>query len=154
MSSNLQVGDRIQSRWEIHKILKGGMGVVYFVYDHEGSAALAAKTLSHEFAQANPEAAARFLQEANAWVNLDTHPNIVAALMVRKISEKPYIFLELATGGDLGTWIGTPRLTRDTVQVLTFALQFCDGMLHALSHGISVHRDVKPKNWVGKGVNP
>jgi tetratricopeptide (TPR) repeat protein len=35
MATDWKIGDRIQNRWEIHKILRGGMGVVYIVYDHE-----------------------------------------------------------------------------------------------------------------------
>jgi tetratricopeptide (TPR) repeat protein len=30
--------------------------------------------------------------------------------------------------------------------VLRFAIQFCDGMIHALSRGIKAHRDIKPDN--------
>src|SRR5919205_1066679 len=35
MATNWQIGDRIENRWQIYKILRGGMGVVYIVYDHE-----------------------------------------------------------------------------------------------------------------------
>ncbi len=48
MSSNWQIGDKIENRWEIHKILKGGMGIVYVVYDHEWQEAFAAKTFQDE----------------------------------------------------------------------------------------------------------
>jgi len=34
----------------------------------------------------------------------------------------------------------------DLPQVLRFAMQFCDGMQHALSKGIKAHRDIKPGN--------
>jgi hypothetical protein len=68
MTDNFQIGDRIQNRWEIHKILKGGMAIVYFVYDHEGHEAFAAKTITDEIMKANPNASARFAQEAIAWV--------------------------------------------------------------------------------------
>ena len=146
MAANYQIGDRIQNRWEIHNILRGGMGIVYFVYDHETQDGFAAKTIGDEILKANPTAAARFTQEAAAWVNLDHHINVAAARMVRTIGGKPYIFLELVTGGDLSQWIGTPRLTKDILQVLSFALQFCDGMSHAFSKGIRVHRDIKSSN--------
>jgi tetratricopeptide (TPR) repeat protein len=66
--------------------------------------------------------------------------------MVRTIDGKPYIFLELVTGGDLSQWIGTPRLTKDILQILSFAIQFCDGMSHAFTKGVKVHRDIKPSN--------
>ncbi len=146
MTDNFQIGDRIQNRWEIHKILKGGMAIVYFVYDHEGHEAFAAKTITDEIMKANPNTSARFAQEAIAWVNLDYHINVTAARMVRTIGGKPYIFLELVTGGDLGQWIGTARLTKDFFRILVYALQFCDGLSHAFSKGIKVHRDIKPSN--------
>jgi hypothetical protein len=63
MTGHLQIGDKIQNRWEIHKILRDGMGVVYFVYDHEAHDAFAVKTISDEIIKANPTAAARFIQE-------------------------------------------------------------------------------------------
>ena len=52
--------------------------------------------------------------------------------------------LELATGGDLRRWIGTPRL--DLAQALRFAVQFCMAMEHAVRKGLHCHRDVKPEN--------
>ena len=37
-------------------------------------------------------------------------------------------------------------LSEDLPQLLRFAIQFCDGMTHALSKGIKAHRDIKPQN--------
>ena len=66
--------------------------------------------------------------------------------MVDTFRGKPYLFLEYIHGGDLSNWIGTPRLTKVLPQVLHFAIQFCDGMTHALAKGIKAHRDIKPQN--------
>jgi hypothetical protein len=33
MATNWRIGDRIQNRWEIYKILRGGMGIA--AYDHK-----------------------------------------------------------------------------------------------------------------------
>lgn len=146
MATNWQVGDRIQNRWKIHKILRGGMGIVYVVYDHELREAFAAKTFQDEIFARNSATADRFTQEALTWINLDLHNNVTQARFVEKIGGKPYLFLEYVTGGDLGAWIGTRRLTEDLPQVLKFAIQFCDGMAHALSKGLQAHRDIKPQN--------
>jgi serine/threonine protein kinase len=140
------VGDRIQGRWEICQILKGGMGVVYIVFDHEHRMPYAAKTFRDDKHTDNTETAADFVDEALAWVNLDAHPNIVRAEFVQMIEGKPFLFLEYVSGGDLDAWIGTPRLTENLSQVLRFAIQFCDGMIHAAAKGIEVHRDIKPSN--------
>lgn len=146
MTTNWQIGDRIQNRWQIYKILKGGMGIVYVVYDHEVPNAYAAKTFQDEIFALNPAIADRFTQEALTWVNLDSHQNVTEARFVQKIEGKPFLFLEYVSGGDLSDWIGTPRLTEDLPQVLRFAIGFCDGMSHALSKGITAHRDIKPAN--------
>ena len=146
MATDWKIGDRIERRWEIHKILRGGMGIVYVVYDHEFHEPFAAKTFQEEVFARDPAIADRFQQEALAWTKLDLHPNIAQARFVQDIQHKPFLFLEYVSGGDLGGWIGTPRLTQDLPQVLKFAIQFCDGMTHALSKGIKAHRDIKPQN--------
>ena len=146
MRKTWQIGDQIEGRWEVFNILEGGAGVVYIVYDHAFRESFAAKTFRDEIFARSPLIASRFEREALAWVRLDIHPNIAEARMVEKIENKPFLFLEYVSGGDLGAWIGTPRLTEDLSQVLRFAIQFCDGMIHALAKGIRAHRDIKPRN--------
>ena len=146
MRKTWQIGDHIEGRWEIFNILEGGAGVVYIVYDHAFRESFAAKTFRDEIFARSPLIAARFERESLAWVKLDIHPNIAQARMVEKIEGKPFLFLEYVSGGDLAAWIGTPRLTEDLSQVLRFAIQFCDGMIHALGKGIRAHRDIKPRN--------
>jgi len=34
-ASNWNIGDVIQERWEVRRILQGGMGIVYIVYDRK-----------------------------------------------------------------------------------------------------------------------
>lgn len=146
MTTNWQIGDLIQNRWQIYKILKGGLGIVYVVYDHEHHAPYAAKTFQDEIFARNPAVADRFTQEALTWINLDSHQNVTDARFVEKIEGKPFLFLEYVSGGDLSGWINTPRLTEDLPQVLRFAIGFCDGISHALAKGITAHRDIKPAN--------
>ena len=146
MSTNWRVGDKIQGRWEVYKILQGGVGVVYIVYDHAFREPFAAKIIRDEIVAYNPDVAEQFLREGLAWVQLDLHPNVVQARMVEKIEGKPFVFLEFVSGGDLGAWIGSPLLTEDLPLVLRFAIQFCDGMNHLMSKNIRAHRDIKPRN--------
>jgi tetratricopeptide (TPR) repeat protein len=146
MRTTWQVGDQIQGRWEIFKILEGGAGIVYVVYDHAFREPFAAKTFKDEVFAASPLIADRFVREALAWTRLDVHPNLTQARMLESIDGKPFLFLEYVSGGDLGSWIGTPRLTEDLPRLLRFAIQFCDGMIHVLSRGIRAHRDIKPRN--------
>jgi serine/threonine protein kinase len=152
MATNWKIGHKIpdpnthQGRWEILDIKKGGMGVVYIGYDHEWRQPFAIKTFQDKIFDRDPAIADRFFNEAYAWVRLDAHPNVVEAQMVAKIEGKPFLFLEYVSSGDLGGWIGTPRLTEDLPQVLRFVIHFCDGMIHILSKGIKAHRDIKPSN--------
>jgi tetratricopeptide (TPR) repeat protein len=146
MRTTWKIGDHIQDRWEIFDILKGGAGIVYIVYDHAFKEPFAAKTFRDEIFASSPLIADRFMREALAWIRLDVHPNIAQARMLERIEGKPILFLEYVSGGDLGRWIGTPRLTEDLPQVLRFAIQFCDGMIHAVSKGIRAHRDIKARN--------
>jgi tetratricopeptide (TPR) repeat protein len=150
MQTDWQIGERIENRWEIYKILggpgKSGMGIVYVVYDHEFHEPFAAKTFQDEVFARDPKIADLFTREAHTWVNLDVHQNVVRARFVQNIRGKPFLFLEYVSGGDLSAWVGMPRLTQDLPQVLRFAIQFCDGMNHALSKRIQAHRDIKPQN--------
>ena len=74
-----KIGDAIEGRWEILKILSGGMGTVYVVYDREWSEPFAVKTFRDDVFRQNPRIADRFVDEARAWTNLDDHENIVRA---------------------------------------------------------------------------
>src|ERR1700733_5543740 len=146
MRTAWQIGDHIQGRWEIFKILEGGAGIVYVVYDHVFREPFAAKTFREEVFELSPLVADRFMREALAWIRLDVPPNVTQARLVESIEGLPFLFLEYVSGGYLGSWIGTPRLTEDVPQILRFAIQFCDGMTHALAKGIRAHRDIKPRN--------
>jgi serine/threonine protein kinase len=152
VGTHWRVGDKIpdpsthRARWEIHDIKMGGMGVVYFAYDHQWQQPFAIKTFRNDVFTYNPGTAQRFTQEALSWIKLDSHPNVARAHMVDTVEGQPLLFLELVSGGDLGEWVGMPKLTQDLPQVLRFGIQFCDGMMHAQSRGIAVHRDIKPKN--------
>jgi tetratricopeptide (TPR) repeat protein len=139
-------GDRIENRWDLYRIMRGGLGIVYVFWDDVWREAFAAKTFQDEVFARDPGAAGSFVREARCWLNLDAHQNVVRARFVETIHGKPFLFLEYVSGGDLSAWIGTPRLTQDLPLVLRLAIQFCDGMSHASSKGIQVHRDIKPQN--------
>jgi tetratricopeptide (TPR) repeat protein len=146
MTKAWQIGDQIEGRWEIFNIREGGAGVVYIVYDHLFQEPFAAKTFRDAIFARNPGIADRFMHESLAWINLDFHPNITQARMFERIDGKPFLFLEYVSGGDLSAWIGTPQLTQDLPRILRWAIEFCDGMIHARTKGIRVHRDIKPQN--------
>ena len=136
-----QVGDRILNRYEIHDVKWGGMGIVYIAFDSEWNQIFAIKTFQDKYLR-DEDAIDRFMNEAETWVNLERHTNIVFANFVQKIEGKPCIFLEYIDGGDLSHYIG--RL--DIPHGLDFAIQLCNGMDYACRQLGVIHRDIKPQN--------
>lgn len=137
-----QPGETIDGRWQVRRVLQGGLGRVYITMDLVDHFPLAIKTFQVE--QADGAAVQRFRQEASVWLKLGSHPNIVGARNFFQVQDEYWLFLEYVDGGDLSEWIGTPRL--DLKTTLNLALQFCDGMIHAQAAGLQAHRDVKSQN--------
>ena len=90
-----QIGDRIEGRWEVHQILRGGMGILYVVYDHESKEVHAAKTFPDKVFATRPQIAERFQREASAWMKLDIHQNVTRARFVEVLRGKPFLFLSM-----------------------------------------------------------
>jgi serine/threonine protein kinase len=147
MATRWNVGDYIKGRWEVIDSFKGGMGLIYIVYDHnpEFNEIFAVKTFNREKLKDKSGIDKRFFEEMQAWVSLDVHENIVSARTVEEIEGQFYLFLEYIDGPNLESYIGMPRLS-DLSLVARFSLNVCDGMNHALSKGIKAHRDIKPSN--------
>jgi serine/threonine protein kinase len=155
--SPFKIGDRIGGRYEVRRILGGGMGVVYVVYDHEARNVLAPKILALKTFQdrsgqnfAEQHALERaFEKEASAWIALDDHLCIVQATSVQKFHGRLFIAMEYIPPDDRGRntlrhfLVGHPLPLE---QVLRWGTQFCHGMEHAFSKGVLCHRDIKPDN--------
>jgi tetratricopeptide (TPR) repeat protein/tRNA A-37 threonylcarbamoyl transferase component Bud32 len=153
VSEKWKVGERIEGRYEIHEIKRGGMGIVFLCYDNETKSPVAIKTFQDKYLT-DKDSVDRFMWEAETWVRLEKHKNIVRANYVLDISGRPYIFLEYISGdktygSDLRGWIWGNGLDLNTT--LNFAIQFCMGMEHAERKfnemgKVFVHRDIKPEN--------
>lgn len=145
-TSSWAIGEVVQGRWEVHRVLQGGMGVVYVVYHREAREALAVKTFQDEVFARNPLIADRFANEASAWINLDHHENVVIAKFLQRIEWKPYLFLEYVSGGDLASWIHSRRLVghlspeSDVLKITDFGLVkiFQDDQLPGVSNAHSL----------------
>jgi tetratricopeptide (TPR) repeat protein len=141
-----RIGDHIDNRFEVCRVMQGGMGIVYIAFDHELKIAVALKTFRDDLLASRPEISERFKREALSWIALEEHENVTRAITAAELGLKPFLILEFVTGGTLRQWIGTPRLLSNPTQIVRFAIQFCDGMTHAATKGIQVHRDIKPEN--------
>lgn len=146
-------GELIGNRYRVHNVKKGGMGQVYLCYDVKSRRPVALKFLQTRFV-GDKTLVARFMWEAETWIRLGKHINIVQAYYVDKIEERPFLCLEYVEGNkrygsDLRGWITKKGL--DLPLSLNFAIQFCSGMEHAKSvfdamNRPFVYRDIKPSN--------
>ena len=143
---NWRVGDVIADLYEVRGInTEGGMATVYFVYHRGWGLELVIKSPRREVI-VDDSARARFLQEAETWVDLGLHPNIVTAHYAREIEGFPRIVIEKMDGGSLKQRMEAGKV-RDLATALDVAIQVASGIAYAqrLRAGF-VHRDIKPAN--------
>jgi len=146
------IGDRLAGRWEVLGVCGGkdrsGMGVVYIVRDIATEKTEAAKTFQHSLK--NLEGLRLVIrQEAELWIELGKHPNIVQARHVETMGDQLYIFMEYVAPDRQGRnslrhYLDEGPLPEE--QFLTWAIQACRGMAHAHAKGLGCHRDIKPDN--------
>lgn len=150
-------------RYRVFDVAAGGMGRVYLADDlqigpddaplkvaiksvvdfEEWDRARTSRGLPSDVA-AYHNLLARFRREALTWIKLGMHQNIIWAMWLLDVGAKPYLVMEYADGGDLRTLMQARRLT--VPEVVGFAVQFCEGMKHAVRTAGVVHRDIKPAN--------
>jgi non-specific serine/threonine protein kinase len=125
----------------LDKIGEGGMGVVYKAEDTKLKRTVALKFLPPELTK-DPQAKARFLQEAQAAAALD-HPNICAVFEIGEAENTTYIAMPYVRGQSLKEKIAAGPLSVE--EALDIAGQVGEGLKEAHEKGI-IHRDIKPAN--------
>lgn len=158
-----KIGDKIDHRYEIRRILggpgKSGMGIAYVCYVTTKNLIVVLKTFQDRLFY-NQAAIDQFKWEAEAWVRLGKHHNIVRANHVEMIAKRPFIAMDYIAsdsqyGADLSGWINRGGLRHsgqpDIPLIINFSIQFCHGMMHAESKfremgKAFIHRDIKPSN--------
>lgn len=136
----LSVGEKIEGK-PIVEVHEGGMGIVYVCQGDMGLIAI--KTLRPEISR-HPQAEARFIREAEAWIRLGKHQNIVEATGLAFDKGFSTIQMEFQPIS-LANLLGKGRLTMS--EIVEFARDFCNGMEHArIKIPEFVHRDIKPAN--------
>lgn len=146
-------GDLIGGRYEVLKVMKGGMGIVYVVKDHNYSSetglpeVLIAKCLRPDLAVIQ-SLRMRFKQEAALWLQLKPYRNVVRAYYVESIFDTPYIFADYVEPGylpnTLAEWIYRKITPPEVALCLLF--QIIDGLWDTSFDNIALHGDLKPSN--------
>jgi len=138
-------GEVIEGRYEVLAELVGGaMGQVYRVRHRIWNIELVIKSPQPQLV-ANETLKARFVQEAESWVELGLHPHITTCYYVAQIDGMPRIVLEYVEGGTLKDGIARGVFLQDWENPLRVAIQLCLGLEYAHSKGV-IHRDLKPAN--------
>ncbi len=138
------VGQVIADRYRVMRLIgEGGMGQVYEAQHVNINRRFALKLLRPEIVS-NPEAVARFRQEAWSASSIG-HENIIE---IDDFATLPngsvYLAMEYLQGRALSERMrAEPRLQLD--EALAILLQVCSGLSAAHEKGI-VHRDMKPEN--------
>ncbi len=117
------------------------MGIVYKAEDAKLKRTVALKFLPPELTK-DPQAKARFVQEARAAAALD-HPNICAVFEIGEAKSMTYIAMPYVRGQSLKEKIAAGPLSIE--EALDIAGQVAEGLKEAHEKGI-IHRDIKPAN--------
>ena len=154
----LKKGDFLDASklYEVRGLIgKGGFGAVYLIYSLKTETFYAYKTLLPELAR-DRGIQERFKKEANIWVDLGQHPNLVRAIGVTEQSGRFFICMEYVRPDEQGRNSLDGYLRMGSIefsQCLKWGIQFCHGMEYAYSKGIQCHRDIKPANIMIDGFN-
>ncbi len=120
---------------------RGGMGMVYLVFDRQMNQSMALKTLLPQYLSSS-HAVKRFVREVNAVRQLD-HPCIVRIYDAQQVGSILYYTMEYVDGTSLYKWMkknGKLGLG-SVVRVLSL---LCHALEHA--HEYAIHRDLSPDN--------
>lgn len=141
----------IQNLYEVIGPLgRGGMGEVLRIRHRVWELDLAAK-IPLASTMTSTGGFPQLRREAETWIRLPSHPNVVTCHYVRTFAGTPVIFIEFVEGGSLAQDIAngsfkhgatTPTLV---TRALSITLDVAHGLAHAHEAGV-VHQDIKPSN--------
>ncbi|WP_372364469.1 protein kinase [Candidatus Uabimicrobium sp. HlEnr_7] len=124
----------------IEEIARGGMGVVYKVYQPEMRRYAALKVLNNA-SQTDMRLIRRFFREAKVTAALK-HPNIIPIYEMSNIEGQNYFVMKHVNGGDFEDFIKQDHSLNKLIEIL---IKVCRALDHTHSHNV-LHRDIKPSN--------
>jgi tRNA A-37 threonylcarbamoyl transferase component Bud32/tetratricopeptide (TPR) repeat protein len=147
----LTTGSSFAGRYQvIEELGKGGMGLVYKVFDTKIKEKVALKLIRQDIA-ADPETTERFSNELKLARKV-RHKNVCGMFDLGEADGTRFITMEYIHGEDLKSMIRMTG-TLGIGTVLSVGRQICDGLEEAHRLGV-VHRDLKPQNiMIDKGGN-
>src|SRR5580698_3009740 len=128
-------------KYELLEFLGGGMSQVYRARDTVIGRPVVVKLLTSA-SSADPEAKARFLQEARVAGKIQ-HENIVRVFDFGEHEGRPFIVMEYLKGEDLRDAIRGGH-TGGLIERIKIAVQIADALEYVNGRGI-IHRDIKPE---------
>jgi eukaryotic-like serine/threonine-protein kinase len=134
---------RLPDRYEVVRhIARGGMASVWEAEDNLLGRRVAVKVLAEHLAQ-DPAARDRFQREARAAAKVSNHPNVVTIYDVGETDGRPFIVMELLTGGTVAQRLRAGRPSHE--EALGWLAQAAEAIDDTHARGL-VHRDIKPGN--------
>jgi tetratricopeptide (TPR) repeat protein len=153
-----KVGQYAFNRLQVKKIVKGGMGDIYICWDRAQHVPFVLKTIKLSKLISSTRTKGKgvthrklFKREAQSWLQLGHHPNIVQLHTVEDFEHRhlvlcmEYIAGELDIGPTLRHHLDH-RIRLPAKEVIAIGVNICDAMQFAYDKLRLVHRDLKPEN--------
>ncbi|NUM35925.1 MAG: protein kinase [Candidatus Brocadiae bacterium] len=136
-----EIGQIIDEKYEIQDIIaKDSNKIIHKVKHCQWNIPLAVRS------QMEKESQVRFFNQAQRWVELGKHPNVVGAYYVQNICGVPRLFVEYVSNGKtLDFFMAAHKQDMEIELILDIAIQIAWGMKHAHQKGL-LHGDLRPAN--------
>ncbi|MFC1720106.1 tetratricopeptide repeat protein [Pseudomonadota bacterium] len=147
----LNPGYNLADKYQIIRELgKGGMGVVYLAQDKDTDSLCALKTYRSDLLN-DHKILESFKKEILVWIQIDRHGCVLVARSVREFNGRLFVEMDYIHPDNFGrvSLLDHIRyqpypLSRD--DIFRWTIHMCDGMTHAKSQGLLIHKDIKPSN--------
>jgi tRNA A-37 threonylcarbamoyl transferase component Bud32 len=147
-AGSIDAAIELPERYEVVRLVaRGGMAAVWEAKDGLLGRPVAVKVLAEHLAQ-DASARERFQREARAAAKVSDHPNVVTIYDVGEYDDRPFIVMELLTGGSVARRLKEGRPSH--AEALTWLAQAAAALDDTHERGL-VHRDIKPHNLLLDG---